>query len=143
MRLLDPVDCQNSPYVNALMKETMRWKNVTPLDDEYDGYFIPKGAIVIENAWAILHDPDEFPEPDKFRPERYLNTDGSLNMQRRDPSVAAFGFGRRICPGRHPSDNSLYCYVSAVLATLDITPPLDSNGEYVKIEGKMVEGLPR
>ncbi|KAF8880684.1 cytochrome P450 [Infundibulicybe gibba] len=54
-------------------------------DDEYDGYFIPKGSIVIGNTWAILHDPEEFPQPEKFRPERYLNADGTPNLERRDP----------------------------------------------------------
>ncbi|KAF8884165.1 cytochrome P450 [Infundibulicybe gibba] len=148
-RLPEFADRKSLPYVNALMKETMRWKNVLPLavahssveDDEYDGYFIPKGAIVIGNTWAILHDSDEFPEPEEFRPERYLTADGSLNEQRRDPQVAAFGYGRRICPGRHLSDSSLYSYVSMVLATFDITPPPDANGEYVKIEGKMTSGM--
>ncbi|KAF8884181.1 cytochrome P450 [Infundibulicybe gibba] len=148
-RLPEFADRESLPYVNALIKETMRWNNVLPLsivhasteDDEYDGYFIPKGAIVIGNAWAILNDPDEFPEPEKFRPERYLNADGSINTQRRDPDVAAFGFGRRICPGMYVSYNSLYSYASTVLATFDITPPLDANGEYVKIKGKMITGM--
>ncbi|KAF8872233.1 cytochrome P450 [Infundibulicybe gibba] len=147
-RLPEFTDRESLPYVNALIKETMRWKSVFPLaiahasteDVEYDGYFIPKGAVVIGNAWAILHDPDEFPEPEEYRPERYLNPDGSLNTQKCGPDVAAFGFGRRICPGRHVSDNSLYSFVSTVLATFDISPPLDSNGEYVKIEGKMTAG---
>ncbi|KAF8884185.1 cytochrome P450 [Infundibulicybe gibba] len=148
-RLPEFTDRDSLPYVNALIKETMRWKNVLPAavahssteDVEYDGYFIPKGAIVIGNTWAILHDPVEFPEPEKFRPERYLNADGSPNLTRRDPRVAAFGFGRRMCPGRHLSDNSLYSYVSTVLATFDITPPLDADGRYVRVEDKMSDGL--
>ncbi|KAF8884193.1 cytochrome P450 [Infundibulicybe gibba] len=130
-RLPEFTDRESLPYVNALIKETMRWKNVAPVaaahssteDVEYDGYFIPKGAI------GNLHDPVEFPEPEKFRPER------------RHPHVAAFGFGRRMCPGRHLSDNSLYSYVSTVLATFDITPPLDADGRYVEVEDKMSNGL--
>ncbi|KAF8884186.1 cytochrome P450 [Infundibulicybe gibba] len=148
-RLPEFTDRESLPYVNALIKETMRWKNVLPLavahasteDVEYDGYFIPKGAIVLGNTWAILHDPVEFPDPEQFKPERYLNADGSLNLERRDPDVAAFGFGRRICPGRHVSDNSLYSYVSTVLATFDIAPPLDANGKYMKIEDRMTAGM--
>ncbi|KAF8880679.1 cytochrome P450 [Infundibulicybe gibba] len=148
-RLPEFADRESLPYVNALIKETMRWKNVLPLavahssteDDEYDGYFIPKGSVVIGNTWAILHDPEEFPEPDQFRPERYLNSDGSPNLERRDPQAAVFGFGRRICPGRYLSDNSLYSYVSTVLATFDITPPLDADGRYVKVEDRMSAGL--
>ncbi|KAF8880681.1 cytochrome P450 [Infundibulicybe gibba] len=147
-RLPEFADRESLAYVNALIKEIMRWKPVAPLavahssieDDEYDGYFIPKGSIIFGNTWAILHDPDEFPEPDQFRPERYLNADGTPNLKRRDPQVAVFGFGRRICPGRYLSDNSLYSYVSTVLATFNITPPLDADGKYVKIEGKMTAG---
>ncbi|KAF8884168.1 cytochrome P450 [Infundibulicybe gibba] len=148
-RLPEFADRESLPYVNAVMKESLRWKNVLPVavphssteDDEYDGYFIPKGTITIGNTWAILHDPEEFPEPEEFRPERYLNADGSLNEQRRDPQVAAFGFGRRICPGRHLSDNALYSFVSMVLATFDITPPRDANGNYIKPKGDMTVGM--
>ena len=47
------------PYVTAIVKETLRWQPVTPLavphllteDDEYNGYFIPKGAYIIPNVW--------------------------------------------------------------------------------------------
>ncbi|KAF8880683.1 cytochrome P450 [Infundibulicybe gibba] len=148
-RLPEFADRGSLPYVNALIKETMRWKPILPLavahsstqDDEYDGYFIPKGSVIIGNTWAILHDPEEFPQPEQFRPERYLNADGSPNLERRDPQAALFGFGRRICPGRHLSNNSLYSYVSAVLATFDITPPLDANGRYVKVEDRMSAGM--
>jgi cytochrome P450 len=43
---------------------------------------------------GILHDPKEYPNPEVFRPERFLNPDGTLNPSVRDPAVAAFGFGR-------------------------------------------------
>lgn len=46
-------------YINALLKETIRWTGIAPLgnphattaDDVYNGYFIPKGTIVIGNSW--------------------------------------------------------------------------------------------
>ena len=81
-------------------------------DDEYDGYYIPKGTIVIGNAWSvqmitstlalislnlirsILHDPKTFNNPMKYQPERYLK-DGKLNLDVIDPDFVAFGFGRR------------------------------------------------
>ncbi|EJF55426.1 hypothetical protein DICSQDRAFT_74043, partial [Dichomitus squalens LYAD-421 SS1] len=44
---------------------------------------------------SMLHDPAEYPEPETFRPERFLNADGSLNSDVRDPATLAFGFGRR------------------------------------------------
>ena len=45
-----------------------------------------------------MHDPELYPEPDKFIPERFLK-DGHLNPDIRDPGSIAFGFGRRyVCP---------------------------------------------
>ena len=50
------------PYVNAIVREALRWQNVAPLglahrsisDDEYDGYFIPEGTIILTNVWSVL-----------------------------------------------------------------------------------------
>ncbi|KAJ7719207.1 cytochrome P450 [Mycena olivaceomarginata] len=52
------------PYISAIVQETLRWQNIGPIavprltssEDEYGGYRIPAGAIVIGNAWAILHE---------------------------------------------------------------------------------------
>ncbi|KAH9975189.1 cytochrome P450, partial [Russula compacta] len=108
------------PFIDAVCKEVLRWRPVTPLavphastkDDIYGGFFIPKGAVVIGNTWAILHDPSLYPEPDIFRPERFLNPDGSL---RDDPVLtSAFGFGKRICPGRHFVDATLFISVASL-----------------------------
>lgn len=79
-----------------------------------------------------MHDPEIYEEPDEFVPERFLK-DGKLNRQIRDPAVAAFGFGRRICPGRFFSDNSLFMMIASVLAVFDMKPGLDENGCEVKI----------
>ncbi|KDQ53896.1 hypothetical protein JAAARDRAFT_38867 [Jaapia argillacea MUCL 33604] len=135
-------------YIEALMKETMRWLPITPIgfphaaseDDVFNGYFIPKGSIVFGNAWSMLHDPVAYPEPEKFKPERFLK-DGKLNPEVRDPSVAAFGFGRRICPGRHLSDNAMYSIVSSLLSVFDIGLPLDERGEPVFVKPRMSPGV--
>jgi cytochrome P450 len=54
-------DRENLPYVNALVKEALRWHPVTPMgaphmateDDIYEGYYIPKGATILWNAWCV------------------------------------------------------------------------------------------
>ncbi|PPQ75950.1 hypothetical protein CVT26_005853 [Gymnopilus dilepis] len=135
-------------YQRTVIKETMRWHQVTPLavahmctaDDEYDGYFIPKGTLVIGNAWSILHDPSAFSQPMEFRPEHYLK-DGKLDPNARDPDCAAFGFGRRICPGRHMSSDSLYAIISCVLAVFDIKPPKDEHGNNVQLKPDFTTGM--
>ena len=114
-------DLTSLPYVTAVIKETTRWQVVTPLglphrtlqDDEYNGYLIPGGATVFVNMWsvyrscllgwrylkvvsrAILHDPEVYPQPDDFMPERFLDSEGNLDVQGRDPTHVMFGFGRR------------------------------------------------
>ena len=54
-------DREGLVYVNAIVKEMLRWFNVTPLgvshrtmeDDELNGYFIPKGSMVMANTWCV------------------------------------------------------------------------------------------
>ena len=58
-RLPEYEDQDSLPYLRAVMKECLRWRAVVPLglphraieDDEYRGYLIPKGSIVIYNIW--------------------------------------------------------------------------------------------
>lgn len=114
------------PFVDAICKEVKRWKPAAPLgvprttasDDVYEGYFIPKGAVVMVNAWAVLHDPVRYPEPDSFKPERFINSDGSV---REDPVLSTvFGLGKRICPGRHLADAVFFIVIASFLSVFDI-----------------------
>ncbi|KIJ63674.1 hypothetical protein HYDPIDRAFT_175981 [Hydnomerulius pinastri MD-312] len=129
-------DKESLPYVNALINEALRWRPVAVLggtphavtqDDEYNGMLIPKGSTVFANLAGIMHDPIMFPDPDTFRPERFLETT--------DPRLQTFdlpfGWGRRICPGMHLSLNSLFINVSRILWAFDITPAVDANGNKI------------
>ena len=67
-------------------------------EDVYMGYRIPARSTIIANQWAILHDPSIFPEPSKFKPERWLDEGGNLLSEGSAPlhvNKVAFGFGRR------------------------------------------------
>lgn len=141
-RLPDFDDEASLPYVSALCQEVQRWHPVAPLgiphrlnvDDIYDGRFLPAGSMVIANAWAMLHDDDVFPEPDKFKPERFV---GPVT---KCPD-AAFGFGRRTCPGRFMARSSLWIGIVSVLAAFKITPKLDEHGKPIIPEEKYDAGL--
>ncbi|KAK7687259.1 hypothetical protein QCA50_009764 [Cerrena zonata] len=76
----------------------------------------------------MLHNPEEYPEPERFNPDRFIK-DGELNPDVRDPTTISFGFGRRICPGRWLSSGSLFITIASVLHTLDIHPILGPDGE--------------
>ncbi|EIN07330.1 cytochrome P450 [Punctularia strigosozonata HHB-11173 SS5] len=147
-RLPDFDDQDKLPYVTAVCKELLRWQPIVPLglphaaseDDEYNGYFIPKGSIVIGNIWAILQDPSHYPKPESFNPDRFMK-DGQIDPDVLDPALAAFGFGRRICPGRWMSSQALFITVASVLAAYNIAPPLDDNGQPVYLVPNMLSGL--
>jgi Cytochrome P450 len=73
---------------------------------------------------AILHDPDVYPEPEVFNPDRFLTPDGTL---RDDPTLSSvFGFGKRICPGKHLVDATLFIFTVTVLSVLRIEKRRDS-----------------
>ncbi|RPD61603.1 cytochrome P450 [Lentinus tigrinus ALCF2SS1-7] len=147
-RLPDFDDRDGLVYVNALIKEALRWYNVVPLsiphrmlkDDEFHGYFIPEGTLLLPNIWACMHDPEVYVNPDEFHPERFIR-DGKLDPSIRDPVNFVFGFGRRICPGRHFAEDSLFINVASVLHTFDITPPLDEHEQPIKVVPDMTDGL--
>ncbi|KAJ7036666.1 cytochrome P450, partial [Mycena alexandri] len=145
--LPDFSDEASTPYVSAIVKEVLRWRNVTPIaiphyltvEDEYRGYRIPAHSVVIGNAWAILHDKDVYPDPHSFKPERFL-LDGKLNLAIRDPE-AAFGFGRRICPGRNMATSSLWITIASILSTFNISKATDDNGNVVELSHEYNPGL--
>ncbi|PSR71810.1 hypothetical protein PHLCEN_2v12311 [Hermanssonia centrifuga] len=94
-------DRDRLPYVDAVCSEIFRWIAVGPLgvprrmteDDTYDGYHLPKGSLLVPNIWKMLHDPEVYPDPMEFKPERFMASPG--REPELDPHSVAFGFGRR------------------------------------------------
>lgn len=83
-RLPEWSDKSNLKYISAVVKEGFRWRpNIAEIgaphmlvkDDEYEGYRFPAGTVFTWNAWAIALDPREYPEPERFWPERFMNND--------------------------------------------------------------------
>ncbi|KZT23365.1 cytochrome P450 [Neolentinus lepideus HHB14362 ss-1] len=134
-RLPTFADEDRLPYVRYCVLETLRWMPVVPLglshastqDDIYEGMFIPKGSIIVANQWAILHDESMYPEPMKFWPERW---DGRF-PQARDSRLYAFGFNRRMCPGRHLAYRSVFIMAANLVSAFTLMPdeksPLPEN----------------
>ncbi|KAG0698625.1 cytochrome P450 [Suillus ampliporus] len=126
-------DRSSLPYINAIVKEVLRWNPVASLglphmvtnDDTYNGYFIPAGTTIIGNTWTILHDERNYDQPMKFWPERFLTADGKENETILDPAAAAFGYGQRICPGRFMADAQIWISVACILTVFVIAPGLD------------------
>lgn len=85
-------------------------------------------------------DEDMYPDPTRFKPHRYFK-DGLWNPDIRDPALAAFGFGKRICPGRFLAKEFLWIVISSILATFTIGRALDENGEEIIPEEADSPGL--
>ncbi|KAF9267739.1 cytochrome P450 [Marasmius fiardii PR-910] len=131
------MDRTDLPYVEAVLRETLRWAPVAPLgfphvaflDDTIDGYFIPKGTVIFANIWAMTHDGSVFTKPESFVPERFLTEDGRCSE---DEKFFVFGFGRRICPGRHYAILTLWTAIASILAQFEIGPSEDGAGRPIK-----------
>lgn len=123
------------PYTNALVKEVGRWRNVTPLatphsltsDDIYNGFYLPKDSIVIGNVFAIMHDESASPNPDVFNPDRYLDPSANKSLD------VIFGFGGRLCPGRHLARSTIWLTIVSILATFTISKAIDEDGREIEV----------
>nr|XP_025876175.1 geraniol 8-hydroxylase-like [Oryza sativa Japonica Group] len=104
-RLVTESDIPHLPYVDAIMKETMRMHPVAPLliprmsreDATVAGYDVPAGTRVLVNTWTISRDPSLWDSPEEFRPERFVGSE--IDVKGRDFELLPFGTGRRMCPG--------------------------------------------
>ncbi|CAI0470724.1 unnamed protein product [Linum tenue] len=104
-RWVEENDIPNLPYINAIVKETMRLHPVAPLlvprmareDVELFGYHIAKGTRVFVNVWTIGRDPNIWDAPEEFWPERFIGKD--IDVKGHDFELLPFGAGRRMCPG--------------------------------------------
>lgn len=130
------------PYVTAVVKEAMRVHPVAPMaiphlysgkaDDMYRDFTIPKGSIFIPNIWAMAHDETAYPTPCAFKPERFLTTGGKLDAMVQDPNTFIFGFGRRICPGKHLGMASVWLTIASILRVYSIEKAQRPDGGIVE-----------
>ncbi|KAF7299262.1 Cytochrome P450 [Mycena indigotica] len=147
-RLPEFSDKAQLPYVEALCREVLRWMPLVPLspsrktteDDIYEGYFIPKGTSIVPNLWAMCQDEAIYPEPEKFKPERFLTEDGRVTT---DPLLnpLAFGHGRRSCVGRHLAEDSVWIAMASLLTVYNFGKAKDASGNEIEIPFQFSDGL--
>lgn len=139
-------DRPSLPYVEAILRETLRWMPALPLvphatlsDDIFEGYFIPKGAYVTLNVWGISQDEERYPEPDEYKPERHFAADGSLPSDSISNNIV-FGLGRRICPGRFAAESIMWTAIVSILATFRIEKAKDVDGRDIDVKKQFTAG---
>lgn len=106
-RAVSDSDLQNLPYLQAIVKETLRvhppgpllsWARLAIHDTHVGPHFIPAGTTAMVNMWAITHDEQIWANSDEFNPERFMKED--VPIMGSDLRLAPFGAGRRVCPGK-------------------------------------------
>ena len=126
-------DIPSLPYIRAMVKETLRWSLTVPFsvphtsttDDWYEGMFIPKGTIILQNMRVMNSQPDVFgSDAARFDPSRYLDKHRQVRVfDGREEGHMAFGFGRRICPGRYVAEGTLAIDLATLLWAMRFERP--------------------
>ncbi|XP_004476754.2 cytochrome P450 2E1 [Dasypus novemcinctus] len=118
------------PYMDAVVHEIQRFINLVPSnlpheatrDITFRGYVIPKGTVVIPTLDSLLYDKQEFPDPEKFKPEHFLNENGKFKYS---DYFKAFSAGKRVCAGEGLARMELFLFLSAILQHFNLKSLVD------------------
>ncbi|CAN6329620.1 unnamed protein product [Urochloa humidicola] len=119
-RLVEESDITNLPYLQCVVKETLRLcpvGAVIPVHEAMEdctvgGYQVQRGTMILVNAWMIQRDPKLWEAPEEFRPERFLDVAGMVTAV--TAPMLSFGLGRRRCPAEGLAMR-LVCFTLAAL----------------------------
>ena len=115
-------DSQNLPYLQATLCEVQRASGLIGLvgtsairDMTIAGYRVPKGTFVSPNLGKLHLDEREWSEPEKFKPERFLDEDGKFVGWNKLQGFLPFSVGRRECPGQSLAKIMMFTFASVLL----------------------------
>nr|AZU97077.1 cytochrome P450 [Arnebia euchroma] len=124
-------DTHKLPYLQAVVKETLRLRMAIPLlvphmnlhDAKLNGYDIPAESKILVNAWWLANNPEQWKNPEEFRPERFLEEDAKVEANGNDFRYLPFGVGRRSCPGIILALPILGITLGRLVQNFDLLPP--------------------
>lgn len=129
-RLVDESDVPRLPYLQAVVKETLRLYPPLPLVTRKNrricniqGFHIPQDTTVAVNVYAIMRDPEFWENPNEFFPERFLSVNSTAKEEDHRSlenfSFVPFGGGRRRCPGSSLALNMIHATIGALVQCFD------------------------
>ena len=141
-------DKTNLHYTNAFMHEAMRCTAFVPMsvfhftysEIKFKGYTIPADTVLIASLYHVLHNPEYFPEPEKFKPERFLDSEGRF---RSDDRVVPFGIGKRYCLGKSLAEKEYYLFFTGLMQAFEVSNASGQNLPSYAIKDVPVPGLVR
>ncbi|XP_011646186.1 probable cytochrome P450 305a1 [Pogonomyrmex barbatus] len=115
------------PFTEAILTESQRLWLVTPIigprrvlaNTILDGYKIPKNAIILMDAYCNNMNPEFFPEPTSFKPERHILKDGTHKPHE---NILLFGKGKRRCPGEALARSAMFLLFVGVMQKYRLLP---------------------
>uniref|UniRef100_A0A8C7B022 Cytochrome P450 1A n=1 Tax=Neovison vison TaxID=452646 RepID=A0A8C7B022_NEOVI len=130
------------PYMEAFILEIFRHASFVPFtiphsttrDTSLSGFYIPKGRCVFVNQWKINHDQKLWGDPSKFRPERFLNLDGTINKALSE-KVILFGMGKRKCIGETIARLEVFLFLAILLQQVEFSVPQGTRVDMTPIYG--------
>ncbi|KAK8956573.1 Trans-cinnamate 4-monooxygenase [Platanthera zijinensis] len=130
-RQITEPDTHKLPYLQAVVKETLRLRMAIPLlvphmnlhDAKLGGYEIPAESKILVNAWWLANNPAHWKNPDQFRPERFLEEESKVEANGNDFRFIPFGVGRRSCPGIILALPILGITLGRLVQNFDLLPP--------------------
>ncbi|KAF2683813.1 cytochrome P450 [Lentithecium fluviatile CBS 122367] len=147
-RLPNFQDRTKLPYIDAIVEELLRWRpagaagvpHYTKVESVYNGCRIPANSVVIPNHWSISREEAVYgSNVEEFEPERWLSTESSGGVHStasglKDLPQVGFGYGRRICPGRHVARNVLWISIARLLWAFDVEAGVSDAGERLAVD---------
>ncbi|ESO10863.1 hypothetical protein HELRODRAFT_109176 [Helobdella robusta] len=117
------------PYCDAVFNEILRYKPVAPMtlphvtmkDSHVMGFFVPKGCTVFGNLHGAHHDPRVWRDPEKFNPERFLNENNEMIVNKEH--IVSFSLGKRSCFGEILARQEFFLSLTNLVWRFKIFPP--------------------
>ncbi|CAI0465441.1 unnamed protein product [Linum tenue] len=130
-RRVQESDIHSLHYLKAIVKETLRLYPAGPIslphqsteDCTVAGHHVPKGTRLIVNIYKIQRDPRVWPDPDEFRPDRFLTTHKDVDVRGQDFELIPFSSGRRMCPGVNFALQIMHLTLATLLHGFDFSRP--------------------
>ena len=126
-------DVEKLPYLRACIREALRWRPAVPTgipheltqDDFFNGYHIPAKSVVHPLEWGMSRNPEKYPQPDAYNPERWVDPRYPTYAEplSRFPTIcyySQFGFGRRVCQGQEVAEADLFVGIGAMAWAFDL-----------------------
>lgn len=126
-RSLSDSDIPKLPYLQAIVKETLRlhppgpllsWARLAIHDVHVGSNLVPAGTIAMVNMWSITHDAKIWTDPEAFKPERFIGSE-DVSIMGSDLRLAPFGSGRRVCPGKVMGLATVHLWIAQLIQNFE------------------------